>query len=252
DFKSALEQAQFSVTTVEAKPAKRHPYPPFMTSTLQQEASRKFGFAPAHTMRIAQRLYEGIDLGGETVGLITYMRTDGVDIAEEAIAAARRVIEADYGRQYVPGAPRRYHNKQKNAQEAHEAIRPTDLACRPSEIRKMLDHDQARLYELIWLRTIASQMESAELERTTVDITAKAGGRTLDLRANGTVIKFDGFLRVYQEGRADEPDDDEARRLPEMRQGENLAQRAIDAAQHFTQPPPRDSEASLVKGMEEL
>src|SRR5687768_1324092 len=146
DFKRALEGAAFTVTSVEAKPAKRHPYPPFMTSTLQQEASRKFGFAPAHTMRIAQRLYEGIDLGGETVGLITYMRTDGVDIAEEAIAAARRVIEADYGREYVPGAPRRYHNKQKNAQEAHEAIRPTDLACRPSEIRKMLEPDQARLY----------------------------------------------------------------------------------------------------------
>ena len=135
DFKRALEQAAFSVGTVEAKPAKRHPYAPFMTSTLQQEASRKLGFAPAHTMRIAQRLYEGMDIGGETVGLITYMRTDGVDIAPEAIAAARRVIETDYGREYVPASPRQYQTKAKNAQEAHEAIRPTDLACRPRESR---------------------------------------------------------------------------------------------------------------------
>lgn len=252
DFKRALESAAFTVTSVEAKPAKRHPYPPFMTSTLQQEASRKFGFAPAHTMRIAQRLYEGIDLGGETVGLITYMRTDGVDIAEEAIASARRVIETDYGREYVPGAPRRYHNKQKNAQEAHEAIRPTDLACRPSEIRKLLEPDQARLYELIWLRTIASQMESAELERTTVDIAAKAGGRNLDLRANGTVVKFDGFLTLYTEDQDDKSDDEDANRLPQMASGEALSKRQIDASQHFTEPPPRYSEASLVKRMEEL
>ena len=152
DFKRALETATFTVGTVEAKPAKRHPFAPFTTSTLQQEASRKLGFAPAHTMRIAQRLYEGIDLDGETVGLITYMRTDGVDIAEEAITSARRVIEKDYGREYVPGAPRRYQTKQKNAQEAHEAIRPTDPARRPAEIRSFLEPEQARLYELIWKR----------------------------------------------------------------------------------------------------
>jgi DNA topoisomerase-1 len=252
DFKRALETASFTVTSVEAKPAKRHPYPPFMTSTLQQEASRKFGFAPAHTMRIAQRLYEGMDVGGETVGLITYMRTDGVDIAPEAIAVARRVIETDYGREYVPGSPRVYHNKQKNAQEAHEAIRPTDMACRPSEMRRMLEPDQARLYELIWLRTIASQMESAELERTTVDIAAKAGGRTLDLRATGTVIKFDGFLTLYTEDQDDKSDDEDANRLPQMASGEALSKRKIDASQHFTEPPPRYSEASLVKRMEEL
>jgi DNA topoisomerase-1 len=252
DFKRALESASFTVTSVEAKPAKRHPYPPFMTSTLQQEASRKFGFAPAHTMRIAQRLYEGIDVGGETVGLITYMRTDGVDIAPEAIAAARRVIENDYGRDYVPPSSRLYHNKQKNAQEAHEAIRPTDMACRPNEIRRMLEPDQAKLYELIWLRTIASQMESAELERTTVDIAAKVGSRTLDLRATGTVVKFDGFLTLYIEDQDDKSDDEDSNRLPQMAAGEALQKRKIDASQHFTEPPPRYSEASLVKRMEEL
>jgi DNA topoisomerase-1 len=252
DFKHALEQAAFSVSAVEARPAKRHPYPPFMTSTLQQEASRKLGFAPAHTMRIAQRLYEGLDIGGETVGLITYMRTDGVDIAPEAIAAARRVIEADYGREYVPGAPRRYHTRAKNAQEAHEAIRPTDLACRPKEMKKILEPDQYKLYELIWLRTIASQMESAELERTTVDIAAKVGARNLDLRATGTVVKFDGFLTLYTEDQDDKGDDEDANRLPEMATGEALQKRQINATQHFTEPPPRYSEASLVKRMEEL
>ena len=251
-FKQALETALFSVAAVEAKPLKRHPQPPFTTSTLQQEASRKFGFAPAHTMRVAQRLYEGVDVGGETVGLITYMRTDGVQIAGEAIQAVRRVIETDYGARYVPHAPRRYETKAKNAQEAHEAIRPTDLALRPSETRRVLDPDQAKLYELIWLRTVASQMESAELERTTADITAKVASRLLELRATGTVVKFDGFLAVYQEGRDEDPDDEEARRLPEMSAGERLTKRSIAATQHFTEPPPRYSEASLVKRLEEL
>src|SRR5271169_3635234 len=189
-FKQALETAAFAVTSVEAKPVKRHPQPPFTTSTLQQEASRKLGFAPAHTMRVAQRLYEGIDLGGETIGLITYMRTDGVQIVDEAVRAVRRVIESDYGARYVPQQPRRYKTTAKNAQEAHEAIRPTDLACRPQETKSFLDADQAKLYELIWLRTVASQMESAELERTTVDINAAVGSRILDLRSTGTVVKF--------------------------------------------------------------
>jgi DNA topoisomerase-1 len=251
-FRRALEAATFTVANVEAKPVKRHPQPPFTTSTLQQEASRKLGFAPAHTMRVAQRLYEGIDIGGETVGLITYMRTDGVQIADEAIAAARRVIETDHGARYVPHAPRRYETKAKNAQEAHEAIRPTDLACRPNEAKGFLDADQAKLYELIWLRTVASQMESAELERTTADIDAKIGGRLLELRASGTVVKFDGFLAVYQEGRDETPDDEDARRLPPMSAGERLTARAISADQHFTEPPPRYSEASLVKRLEEL
>jgi DNA topoisomerase-1 len=251
-FKRALESAAFSVAAIEAKPARRNPPPPFTTSTLQQEASRKFGFAPAHTMRIAQRLYEGVDIEGETVGLITYMRTDGVDIAEEAIAGMRRVIGADYGKEYLPPSPRKYQTKAKNAQEAHEAIRPTDPARRPGNARRFLDGDQTRLYELIWLRTMASQMESAELERTTADITARVDRRLLDLRATGTVVKFDGFLALYQEGRDEDPDDEEGRRLPEMGAGERLTKRKIDASQHFTEPPPRYSEASLVKRMEEL
>jgi DNA topoisomerase I len=250
-FKQALESAAFAVAAVEAKPTKRHPPAPFTTSTLQQEASRKFGFAPAHTMRIAQRLYEGIDVGGEAIGLITYMRTDGVQIAEEAITATRHLIGADYGERYLPPSPRRYQTKAKNAQEAHEAIRPTDLATHPRAAKSFLDNDQARLYELIWLRTVASQMESAELERTTADIAAKAGGRMIDLRANGTVVKFDGFLTLYQEGE-DDPADEESRRLPEMSAGEALQKQKIDSSQHFTEPPPRYSEASLVKRMEEL
>src|SRR5580700_10566955 len=225
-FKLALETATFTVANVEAKPARRNPYPPFTTSTLQQEASRKLGFAPAHTMRIAQRLYEGIDIGGETTGLITYMRTDGVQIDPSAITQARKVIGEDYGNAYVPEAPRQYQTKAKNAQEAHEAIRPTDMSRRPDSLRARLDHDQARLYELIWVRTVASQMESAELERTTVDIAAKAGSRVLELRATGQVVKFDGFLALYQEGRDDEEDED-GRRLPSMSQGEPLKRRDL-------------------------
>ncbi|HTP91829.1 MAG TPA: type I DNA topoisomerase, partial [Xanthobacteraceae bacterium] len=251
-FKQALETAAFTVTSVEAKPVKRHPQPPFTTSTLQQEASRKLGFAPAHTMRVAQRLYEGVDIDGETVGLITYMRTDGVQIADEAIAATRQVIGADFGASYVPGAPRRYETKAKNAQEAHEAIRPTELTRRPSQTKSFLDADQAKLYELIWQRTVSSQMESAELERTTVDINAKVAGRVLELRATGTVVKFDGFLAVYQEGQDEDPEDEESRRLPQMSAGEALTKRSIAANQHFTEPPPRYSEASLVKRLEEL
>ncbi|WP_028345613.1 type I DNA topoisomerase [Bradyrhizobium murdochi] len=251
DLKKAIEAANFTVSTVEAKPARRNPQAPFTTSTLQQEASRKLGFAPAHTMRIAQRLYEGIDIGGETTGLITYMRTDGVQIDGSAITQARKVIGEDYGNAYVPDAPRQYQTKAKNAQEAHEAIRPTDLSRRPAEMRRRLDPDQAKLYELIWIRTIASQMESAELERTTVDIAAKAGSRVLELRASGQVIKFDGFLALYQEGRDDEEDED-SRRLPAMSEGEALKRQALAVTQHFTEPPPRFSEASLVKRMEEL
>ncbi|TSJ61688.1 type I DNA topoisomerase [Starkeya sp. 3C] len=257
DFRKALEAADFKVRSVEAKPARRHPYPPFTTSTLQQEASRKLGLAPAVTMRIAQRLYEGVDVGGETAGLITYMRTDGVDMAPEAVAQARSVIGRDYGDRYVPSAPRKYTAKAKNAQEAHEAIRPTDLSRRPKDVARHLEPEQAKLYELIWLRTVASQMESAELERTTVDIDAQVGGtsagaRALELRATGTVVKFDGFLTLYREGRDDEEEDEENRRLPSMSSGESLASKGIKADQHFTEPPPRYSEASLVKRMEEL
>jgi DNA topoisomerase I len=186
------------------------------------------------------------------VGLITYMRTDGVQINEEAITATRDVILKDYGPTYRPAAPRRYQTKAKNAQEAHEAIRPTDLSRRPRDVARHVEADQAKLYELIWIRTVASQMESAELERTSADITAQVGARMLELRATGSVVKFDGFLKLYQEGRDDEGDDEDSRRLPPMSAGERLARRAIAASQHFTEPPPRYSEASLVKRMEEL
>jgi DNA topoisomerase-1 len=250
-FKSALEAATFQVASIEAKPAKRHPQPPFTTSTLQQEASRKLGMAPAQTMRVAQRLYEGVDVGGETVGIITYMRTDGVDMAPEAIADARRVIGKEFGDRYVPGAPRKYSVKAKNAQEAHEAVRPTEMGRLPKNVARYLEPDQAKLYDLIWTRTMASQMESAELERTTVDVHATAGGRRIELRATGQVVKFDGFLALYQEGKDDE-EDEESRRLPKMAAGDALRRERIASTQHFTEPPPRYSEASLVKRMEEL
>jgi DNA topoisomerase-1 len=259
DFKRGLENAKFTVASVEAKPARRNPPPPFTTSTMQQEASRKLGFAPAHTMRLAQRLYEGIDIGGETVGLITYMRTDGIDMAEEAIASIRQMIGKQYGANYVPDAPRRYQNKSKNAQEAHEAVRPTDANRTPREVARYVDAEQSKLYELIWNRAVACQMESAELERTTVDIIANVGAgasaspyRQIDLRATGQVVKFDGFLTLYQEGHDEPSEDDESRRLPAMSQGEALTKEAIEASQHFTEPPPRFSEAALVKRMEEL
>ena len=251
DFKKALDAAQFKVRSVEAKPIKRHPYAPFTTSTLQQEASRKLGLAPAHTMRIAQRLYEGVDIGGESAGLITYMRTDGVDMAPEAIASIRAVIGKQYGERFVPKAPRKYTAKAKNAQEAHEAIRPTDASRLPKEMARHLEPEQAKLYELIWNRAVASQMESAELERTTVDIDAKAGARALELRATGQVVRFAGFLELYQEGRDDEADEDGGR-LPRMEAGEPVTREKIDATQHFTEPPPRFTEATLIKRMEEL
>ena len=250
-FKRDLDKAVFRVVSVEAKPAKRHPYAPFTTSTLQQEASRKLGMAPEITMRVAQKLYEGVDIGGETVGLITYMRTDGVDVAPEAVAAARAVIGREFGDKYVPGVPRKYQVKAKNAQEAHEAIRPTDMGRLPKNMAAHLQPDQAKLYELIWTRMVASQMESALLERTTAEIEAKAGGRTLDLRATGQVVRFDGFLKLYQEGKDDDEDEDSGR-LPPLNPDEILKKDQIDATQHFTEPPPRYTEATLVKRMEEL
>jgi DNA topoisomerase I len=251
-FRNALLAARFTVDSVESKPAKRHPYPPFTTSTLQQEASRKLGLSPARTMQLAQRLYEGIDIGGETVGLITYMRTDGVDMAPEAVQACRSTIEKDFGSLYLPRVPRKYTTKAKNAQEAHEAVRPTDMSRKPAQMARLLDAEQAKLYELIWKRTLASQMESAELERTTVEITAHADKRVLDLRATGQVIKFEGFLKLYTESRDDEGEDEDNRRLPPVSAGDPLKAKEIKADQHFTEPPPRFSEASLVKRMEEL
>src|SRR5260221_1054596 len=244
--------ATLKFASVEPSPARRNPPPPFTTSTMQQEASRKLGFAPAIAMRLAQRLYEGVELDGETTGLITYMRTDGIDMAPEAIADIRTMLGRNYGKEYVPASPREYHNKSKNAQEAHEAVRPTSASRTPAEVAKYVDRDQARLYELIWNRAIASQMESAELERTTVDIVATAGSRNIELRASGQVVKFDGFLTLYHEGQDETADDDESRRLPAMSEGELLTKQAIDSSQQFTEPPPRFSEAALVKRMEEL
>jgi DNA topoisomerase-1 len=246
---AAIEAQTFKIGSVESKPVKRHPSPPFITSTLQQEASRKLGFAAKRTMQIAQSLYEGVDIGGETVGLITYMRTDGLTMAGEAIAEARHVIGDQYGARYVPGVPRAYTSKAKNAQEAHEAVRPTSFARRPETVSRMLDSDSARLYELIWKRALASQMESAELERTTVD--AISADSKITLRATGTVTLFDGFLTLYQEGKDDESDEDGAR-LPRVKQGDAAVVEKVTPGQHFTEPPPRYSEASLVRKMEEL
>ena len=245
--KAAVGAAVFKVAAVEKKPGKRSPAPPFTTSTLQQEAARKLGFSAQRTMQAAQKLYEGIDIGGETVGLITYMRTDGVSVEPEGIAEARSVIGNVYGANYVPETPRYYKAKAKNAQEAHEAIRPTSLNRNPGSLR--LESDLGRLYELIWKRMIASQMESARIERTTVDLESSDG--QTGLRATGQVVLFPGYLAVYEEGRDDEGDEDSAR-LPMIEEG--AAAKVIEARadQHFTEPPPRYSEASLVKKMEEL
>lgn len=251
-IRTMLEGASFKAVSVEAKPTKRNPGPPFTTSTLQQAASGQLGFSASRTMQVAQRLYEGVDIGGETAGLITYMRTDGVQIAPEAITAARETIGKNFGPNYVPEKPRYYSSKAKNAQEAHEAIRPTDFSRHPKEMRRFLDEDQARLYELIWKRTIASQMQAADIERTTADIEATNGSKSAMLRANGSVTKFDGFLAAYTDHREEEDEDEDSAKLPEIRSGEAIAREKIDATQHSTEPPPRYSEASLIKKMEEL
>ncbi|MEO8811409.1 MAG: type I DNA topoisomerase [Caulobacteraceae bacterium] len=245
--RAAVDSATLKVSAVEKKPARRGPPPPFTTSTLQQEASRKLGFSAQRTMQAAQRLYEGVDIGGETVGLITYMRTDGVASAPEALAETREVIAGLYGKEYVPETARHYKVKAKNAQEAHEAIRPTSLERNPGRLR--LEADLGRLYELIWKRMIASQMEFARIERTTIDLDS-ADGQTA-LRASGQVVLFPGYLAVYEEGRDDESEEDGGR-LPQVAQDAEARVIAARADQHFTEPPPRYSEASLVKKMEEL
>ncbi|MBZ9967600.1 type I DNA topoisomerase [Mesorhizobium sp. BR1-1-2] len=252
DIKAMLEGAAFKALSVEAKPTKRNPGPPFTTSTLQQAASSGLGFSANRTMQVAQRLYEGMEIGGETTGLITYMRTDGVQMAPEAISAARDAIAKEFGPKYLPEKPRLYTTKAKNAQEAHEAIRPTDFMRTPASVRQYLDADQMRLYELIWKRAIASQMQPAEIERTTVEIEAVNGARTAELRAVGSVVRFDGFIAAYTDQKDDDSEDEENRRLPEIRAGEQLARHAINATQHTTEPPPRYSEASLIKKLEEL
>ncbi|RDD73310.1 type I DNA topoisomerase [Paracoccus versutus] len=237
---AAIASRDLRVASVAAKPASRNPWPPFMTSTLQQEASRKLGLGARACMSAAQRLYEA--------GHITYMRTDGIDMAPEAVMAARDAIKARFGAEYLPKSPRMYKNKAKNAQEAHECIRPTDMMLSPDRL-PVSDKDQKALYDLIWKRTLASQMESARMERTTVEI-ASADGQ-VGLRANGQVMLFDGFLRVYDQGRDDEEDED-SRRLPLIHEGEAAEKRAVTPEQHFTQAPPRYTEATLVKRMEEL
>jgi len=235
--KAAVEAGRFAVSSVETKPFSRNPPPPFTTSTLQQEAARKLGFAASHTMRVAQGLYEQ--------GLITYMRTDGVDMAPEAISAARRTIAERYDSGYVPDRPRQYTTKAKNAQEAHEAIRPTDFSQ-----RRAGSGDHARLYELVYNRALASQMASARLERTTVGL-SDGTGRVV-LRATGQAVLFPGYLALYEEGRDEKGDDEESARMPVLREGDSPAKTGVEATQHFTQPPPRYSEASLVKRLEEL
>lgn len=251
-IRDGLQASALKIASVKAKSVQRRPYAPFATSTMQMDAARKLGFSARQTMQVAQKLYEGIDIGGETVGLITYMRTDGVQIIPEAINEARRVIGEDYGANYVPSSPRIYKTKAKNAQEAHEAIRPTELSRRPGMIAKYLGKDEMALYQLIWQRTIASQMEAAIMERTTADIDATApDGTVFQIRATGSVIKFDGFLKLYEEGK-DDNNGDEDNLLPPLHEGEPCSTEKVEAKQHFTQPPPRYSEASLVKRLEEL
>jgi DNA topoisomerase-1 len=248
---AAIEAGDFTVAVVDRKQTRRNPAPPFTTSTLQQEAARKLGFGAKRTMMVAQRLYEGLSLNGEMAGLITYMRTDSVNMAGEALDSCRRLIGGRFGASYLPDAPRAYRSKAKNAQEAHEAIRPTAFDRSPRDVAAHLDADQGRLYELIWKRAVASQMASAVLDQTAVDI-ASGDGR-VRLRANGSVVAFDGFLKLYREGRDDVRESDrEDGELPRIDKGAALARDAIEPRQRFTEPPPRYTEATLVKRLEEL
>ncbi|OPB31624.1 type I DNA topoisomerase [Bartonella sp. AR 15-3] len=248
-----LEKANYRTLSIEAKPIKRNPSPPFTTSTLQQAASSKLGFSASRTMQVAQKLYEGVEINGETAGLITYMRTDGVQMVSEAIDAARKAIIDSFGKHYVPEKPRFYSTKAKNAQEAHEAIRPTDFTRHPNQVRNVLDSDQAKLYELIWKRAIASQMCSAEIERTTVEIEALQKENHAHLRAIGSVICFDGFISAYTDPKEEEnSEEDETGRLPQINVGESLIKEKVESIQHTTEPPPRYSESALIKKLEEL
>ena len=246
---AAIQAQSFAVASVEASPVRDNPKPPFKTSTLQQEAARKLGFNTKRTMQIAQGLYEGVDLDGDTTGLITYMRTDGITMVGEAITEARAVIGKKYGARYVPSSARVYTNNNTTAQEAHEAVRPTSFARTPEEVARYVDADAAKLYELIWKRSVASQMESAQQERTTVDVVS--ADKKITLRATGTVTLFDGFLTLYLEGQDDSSDEDGSK-LPVLAAGDTTKIDSINPAQHFTEPPPRYSEASLVKKLEEL
>lgn len=239
-----------SVQKITRKQVRRNPSPPFITSTLQMEASRKLGFSASRTMRIAQRLYEGAEFNGEMTGLITYMRTDGTTLSEDAVNQCRTLIKDKYGDKYLPSKPRLYKSKAKNAQEAHEAIRPTDLNRTPKEIKKYVGEEEARLYDLIWKRTMASQMESAVMAQIGADLSD--GTNDVVLRATGSTIAFDGFLSLYQEGLDDGEKNEESRLLPPLNEGDATKTIEVMPEQHFTQPPPRYSEATLVKKLEEL
>lgn len=249
EIEKRLKGQNFTVGKITKKQQKRAPAAPFITSSLQQEASRKLGFTSKKTMQIAQKLYEGIDIGGETVGLITYMRTDGVTLAQDAINSIRSLIDAKYGDKYLPSDPRVYKSKSKNAQEAHEAIRPTDISLSPEKCAQHLDKDQMRLYDLIWKRTVACQMENVLIDMVGADLISD--DKKFTARATGSSIAFDGFYKVYQEGKDDDVDDSE-KMLPILNEGDLIDTQKIKPEQHFTEPPPRYSEASLVKKMEEL
>lgn len=249
----ALKGAKFQVTSVEEKDVKRNPSPPFITSTLQQEASRKLGFSVKKTMMVAQQLYEGVSLGHGTHGLITYMRTDSVNLADQALKQAKEVITKEYGKEYALATPRRYKGK-KGAQEAHEAIRPVDLSIKPSDAESFLSRDQYRLYDLVWKRTIACQMAEARLKAKGVDVSALQDEKETGyvFRATGQTIVFPGFIRVYVEG-SDNPEEalsDQDKLLPDLKEGQYVTKKSITPTQHFTKPPPRYTEASLVKKLE--
>jgi len=251
--KALVEDGDYAVASVERRRIKRNPPAPFTTSTLQQESSRKLGFGAQQTMRLAQGLYEGVDIGGETVGLITYMRTDGVQMAREAVSEIRDHVKQSYGPNYLPVAPREYISKAKNAQEAHEAIRPTGVERTPDSVARYLNADQRRLYELVWRRAVASQMQSAELDQVSVDLADPGRPNSPKLRATGSILAFDGYLKLYREDLDDESGgEDDNKMLPPMAERDPLKRGEVSADQHFTQPPPRFSEASLVKKMEEL
>ncbi|MCE3254820.1 MAG: topA [Rickettsiaceae bacterium] len=249
EISKLLQDKNYQVIAVNKKEVRRKPYPPFITSSLQQEAARKLGFSSKKTMQIAQKLYEGLDVGSGTLGLITYMRTDGVDVSPEAITASRDFINKNYGKNYLPEKPIFYKSKAKNAQEAHEAIRPTDFSLPPKAIAQYLEKDFLALYDLIWKRMIASQMADIVMDQTTATI--KTIPNYGELRVTGSVIKFDGFGTLYNEDKDDE-EDEEKMILPDVKVSDNLNLLEVKPAQHFTEPPPRYSEASLVKKMEEL
>lgn len=251
-IRTAIENAQWSVRSVEKKERRRSAVAPFITSKLQQDSSRKLRFSVKRTMMIAQRLYEGIELGSEgLVGLITYMRTDSTRVSDDAITEVRDFIAASYGREFLPGSPNTYKSK-KDTQDAHEAIRPTSVMRRPDEVRQYLQEDEYKVYKLIWQRFVASQIVPAVFDQTSVDIAAKSD-RAYDFRVTGSVLKFEGFLKVYEESKEGKDEEDEAlaHKLPALEDGQQLTLRELKPEQHFTEPPPRFNEASLVKELEE-